>query len=142
VRWSAYLTDDPYSDVVVHEAAHLLNYLKPRHYGLCTGRHQERFVDVDLPHYELFAYACEAYSRVVQQGDRKSRIAFAGRMTEGAFSFPRRELNEIAPLILRAAAARNGWRVLRQAMEIQRIAKPVGKRSFSVSQELALRKGS
>jgi hypothetical protein len=29
VRWSAYQTSDPYADVVVHEAAHLLHYLKP-----------------------------------------------------------------------------------------------------------------
>jgi hypothetical protein len=33
VRWSAYQTNDSYSDVVVHEAAHMLHYLKPSHYG-------------------------------------------------------------------------------------------------------------
>ena len=36
----------------------------------------------------------------VQLGHRKSRIAFAGGLPGDAFSFPRRELNEIAPLIL------------------------------------------
>jgi hypothetical protein len=38
VRWSAYQTDDPYSDVVVHEAAHMLHYLKPSHYGFQVQR--------------------------------------------------------------------------------------------------------
>jgi hypothetical protein len=50
VRWSAYETKDPYSDVVVHEAAHLLHYLKPRNFGLDVRRHQERFVDIEFRH--------------------------------------------------------------------------------------------
>jgi hypothetical protein len=29
VRWSSYSAKDPYSDVVIHEIAHLLHYLKP-----------------------------------------------------------------------------------------------------------------
>jgi hypothetical protein len=74
VRWSAFETKVQYSDVVVHEAAHLLHYLKPRHYGLHVRRGQERFVDVEFCHRELFAFACEAYSRAVLHGERKSRI--------------------------------------------------------------------
>ncbi len=67
VRLSAYETKDPYSDVIVHESAHLLHYLKPEHYGLHVRRGQERFVDVEFCHRELFAFACEAYSRVKAQ---------------------------------------------------------------------------
>ena len=120
VRWSAYQTDDPYSDVVVHEAAHMLHYLKPSHHGFKVRRGQERFVDVEFVHRELFAYACEAYSRVVLQGARKSRIAFAEKMLDEAFSFPRTELKEVAALVLDAARARNGWRVIREASVIRR----------------------
>src|SRR5579885_2288697 len=58
VRWSAYQAKDPYSDVVVHEAAHMLHYLKPSHYGLHVRRGHERFVDTEFHHRELFAYAC------------------------------------------------------------------------------------
>ena len=54
----------------------MLHYLKPSHYGLQVRRGQERFVDTEFRHRELFAYACEAYSRVVLLGDHKSRIAF------------------------------------------------------------------
>jgi hypothetical protein len=124
-RWSAYETTDPYSDVVVHEAAHLLHYLKPGHYGLHVRRGQERFVDVEFCHRELFAFACEAYSRVVLHGERKARISFAERMQEGAFSFPRGQLQEVAALVLDAARARYGWRVIREATIIHRIRKRV-----------------
>lgn len=121
VRWSAYETKDPYSDVVVHETAHLLHYLKPRNFGLHMRRHQERFVDIEFNHRELFAYACEAYSRVVLHGPRKARISFAEKMPEGAFSFPRGEIKDVAALVMDAARARNGWRVIRDATVIHRI---------------------
>jgi hypothetical protein len=120
VRWSAYETTDPYSDLVVHEAAHLLHYLKPQHYGLHIRRGQERFVDVEFCHRELFAYSCEAYSRVVLQGERKSRISFAEKMLENAFSFPRGQIEEVVALVLNAARARNGWWVIRDAAVIHR----------------------
>ncbi len=121
VTLSAYESKDPYSDVIVHEAAHLLHYLKPRHYRLHTRRGQQRFVDVEFRHRELFAFACEAYSRVVLHGGRKSRIAFAEKMHDGAFSFPRSQVEEIAALVLGAAHARIGWRVIREATVIHRI---------------------
>ena len=120
VRWSAYETKDPYSDVVVHETAHLLHYLKPTNFGLDVQRHQERFVDVEFRHRELFAFACEAYSRLVLHGPRQSRVAFAEKMCEGAFSFPRGSIEEVAALVLKAARARNGWRVIREATVIHR----------------------
>jgi hypothetical protein len=118
VRWSAYQTDDPYSDVVVHEAAHMLHYLKPSHYGLNVRRGQERFVDIEFHRRELFAYACEAYSRVVLYAGRRSRIAFAEKMLDGAFSFPRTQIKEVAALVVSAARARNGWRLIREATVI------------------------
>jgi hypothetical protein len=124
VRWSAYETADPYCDVVIHEAAHLLHYLKPLHYRLHIRRGQERFVDVEFCHRELFAYACEAYSRVLLHGERKSRMAFAEKMREGAFSFPRDQIEEVATLVLDAARARNGWRVIREAAVIRRTRGP------------------
>jgi len=120
VRWSAYQTDDSYSDVVVHEAAHMLHYLKPSHYGFHVRRGQERFIDIEFHHRELFAYACEAYSRVVLHGDRKSRIAFAEKMLNAAFSFPPTQIKEVAALVLSAARARNGWRLIREATVIRR----------------------
>jgi hypothetical protein len=146
VRWSAYETKDPYSDVIVHETAHLLHYLKPRNFGLHVHRHQERFVDVEFRHRELFAFACEAYSRVVLRGERKSRLAFAEKMQESAFSFPPDQLAEVAALVLEAARARNGWRVIREATVIRRTQrrnkavpcrKPNGQRPFPACEVVA-----
>lgn len=117
VRWSSALQPtDPFHDVVVHEAAHMLHYLKPAHFGLTTRRGQERFLDVTFRHRELFAYSCEAYSRVVAVGGARSeRVAFAETMLESATSFPEDEIAGIADLVLAAARARNGWRVIRDA---------------------------
>jgi hypothetical protein len=98
-----------------HETAHLLHYLKPEHHGLHVRRGQERFVDVEFCHRELFVFACDAYSRVVLHNERKSRISFAEKTQEEASSFPRGQIEEVAILVLNAARARNGWRVIREA---------------------------
>jgi hypothetical protein len=113
VRLPAYESQDPYSDVIVHKAAHLLHYLKPAHYGLQVRRDQQRFVDVEFCHRELFAFASEAYSRVVLHNKRKSRISFAEEMKARAFSFPRGQIEEVAAVV-RSSRARNGWRVIRE----------------------------
>ena len=55
VGWSAYQTKDPYSDVVIHEAAHMLHYLKPQNFGFLVRRGQERFVDIEFRYRELFS---------------------------------------------------------------------------------------
>jgi hypothetical protein len=99
----------------------MLHYLKPSHYGLQARRGQERFVDIEFRHRELFAYSCEAYSRVVLHGERKSRIAFADKMHQEAFSFPRSQIEQVAALVLEAARARNGWLVIREATVIRRV---------------------
>jgi hypothetical protein len=133
VRWSAYHTKDSYSDVIVHEAAHLLHYLKPRNLGLHVRRHQERFVDIEFRHRELFAYACEAYSRVVLHGERRLRVAFAEKMLDAAISFPRGQIEEIVALVLSAARARNGWRVISEATLIHRTRRRVKAESHEIS---------
>ena len=98
----------------------MLHYLKPAHFDLAVRRGQERFVDVEFRDRELFAYSCEAYSRVVVRGGRKDRMAFAAAMCEGASSFPRAEVEASAPLVMQAAQSRNGWRVIREAVAIRR----------------------
>ncbi len=98
----------------------MLHYLKPSHYGLQVRRGQERFVDTEFRHRELFAYACEAYSRVVLLGDRKSRIAFVEKMPDAAFSFPQAEIRDVAALVLSASRVQNGWRLIRDATVIRR----------------------
>ena len=76
-------------------------------------------MDVEFRHRELFAFACEAYSRVILQADRKSRIAFAEKMPANAFSFPEDELQDLAPLVLAAAAALPCWLTARDAARLE-----------------------
>ena len=122
VRWSAYETKDPYSDVVVHEAAHLLHYLKPRNFGLHVRRHQERFVDIES--------AIASYSRMharlmpvwfsTASANRGSR---SPRRCGRRLLIPTSEIEEVAALVLEAARSRNGWRIIREATVIHRIRK-------------------
>jgi hypothetical protein len=108
-------------DVIVHEAAHLLHYLKPELFGLPVPKGKERFVDVDFHYRELFAYACEAYSRVMHCDKRASRIEFAEKMRDEAYSFPSDQLGPVSDLVVVAARARNGWRTIRDATVIKRV---------------------
>jgi serine/threonine protein kinase HipA of HipAB toxin-antitoxin module len=94
----------------------LLHYLKPEHYGLRVRRGKERFVDVELRRRERFACACEAYSRVVLQGERRQRISsFAGKMRADAFSVARDEFESVVELVIAGVTARNGLLVIRKA---------------------------
>jgi len=61
---------------------------------------------------------------VVEHGERRSRISFAERMLEDAFSFPRSQMVELAALVLKAARDRNGWRVIREATVIRKTGMP------------------
>lgn len=112
---SAYERDDGTSDVIVHEAAHLLHYLKPEDYGLPIKRGQERFLDVRFIDRELFAYTCEAYTRLLQKG-RGPALKSAERIWEICGHYPPRKslVKEIAALLLKAAKARNGWKVIKE----------------------------
>ena len=114
VRPSAQKRDDPYCDVVIHEAAHLLHFLKPENFGMSVRRGQERFLDVRFDSRELFAFVCEAYSNVLRRPDRKARLAFAERFVKDGTSFPRHGRKQIANLLLAATRSRNGWKVIRE----------------------------
>ncbi len=107
VRLSAYETKDPYSDVIVHEAAHLPpGPGEVRRYRILPSR------AIRVCMRGLFPCG---------HNERKSRISFAEEMKERAFSFPRDQIEEVAALVLSASRARNGWRVIREATVIRRV---------------------
>lgn len=115
ISQSAYGRDDGTSEVIVHEAAHLLHYLKPEHYGLPVKRGQERFLDVRFIDRELFAYTCEAYTRLLEKG-RGTALGSAEKIWEVCGHYPPRKslVKEIAALLLKAAKTRNGWKVIKE----------------------------
>ncbi|MDO8806697.1 MAG: hypothetical protein Q7R35_19970, partial [Elusimicrobiota bacterium] len=116
VSHSAYERNDDRFDVVVHEAAHLLHYLKPKHYSLHVKRGQERFVDVKFLDRELFAYTCEAYTKVLEKGKSKAVKTFTEEIWKACACLPESKsfVKEIAGLLLKAAKSRNGWKVIKE----------------------------
>ncbi|MEI7482971.1 MAG: hypothetical protein WCK75_11590 [Elusimicrobiota bacterium] len=72
-------------------------------------------MDVRFIDRELFAYTCEAYTRLLQKA-RGPALKSAERIWEIYRHYPPQKslLKEIAALLLKAAKARNGWKVIRE----------------------------
>jgi hypothetical protein len=58
-----------FADFVVHEAAHIFHNCKRRTLGLPEARRREWLLEIDFKKRETFAYACEAYSRILELAD-------------------------------------------------------------------------
>jgi hypothetical protein len=110
-----YFTEaDPFADFVVHEVAHVFHNCKRATLGLPETRTKQWLLDIEHRKRETFAYACEAYARLLERGKRPAeRLALAeeyGR--EVRISEERLDTGEIASIVREAAAARNGWKVI------------------------------
>ena len=106
--------DDPFADYIVHEAAHIFHNCKRTTIGLRGTRAKEWLLEIDYRKRETFAYSCEAYARVLERGKSPSeRQALAeeyGRVAR--IEDERADAGEIASIVLAAATARNGWKVI------------------------------
>ena len=106
--------EDPFADFVVHEVAHIFHNCNRAAMGLRQTRTKEWLLDIEFLKRETFAYACEAYARILERDkSRASRQALAeeyGR--ESRISDERIDTKEIAGIVRAAAAARNGWKVI------------------------------
>lgn len=106
--------DDPFADFIVHEAAHIFHNCKRATIGLRETRTKERLLDIEYQKRETFAYACEAYARVLQRGkspaERRALAEEYGRTAQ--ICEERADVAEVASIVREAAAARNGWKVI------------------------------
>ena len=104
--------EDPYADFVVHEAAHVFHNCKRRTIGLPETRRREWLLDIAFSKRETFAYACEAYARIVERGPRlgERRALGAAYARENAPCAVRVDVDELVDIVREAAAARNGWK--------------------------------
>lgn len=105
---------DPFADYVVHEAAHMLHNCRRTAIGLPERRHCPMPLDIAFHQRETFAYACEAYSRILEMGrDGEPRQA----------ALERHKVSELPPdervdhgkyleILAEAVRARNGWRCI------------------------------
>lgn len=103
---------DPFADYVVHEAAHVFHNWKRKRAGLHHTRKREFLLEIAFAKRELFAYACEAYSRILEQArnpaDRcRLHADYAARWIPAADGL---DQSELADVLAEAVTARNGWK--------------------------------
>ena len=109
--------EDPFADFVVHEAAHIFHNCKRTMIGLPEKRRQEWLLPIAFRRRETFAYACEAYSRILTRGGNLMERRLLAEEYGARFSPTDDRVNaeELLDIVTEAASARNGWkRILRR----------------------------
>ncbi len=103
---------DPFADWVVHEAAHVFHNWKRAYVGLPETRTREFLLNIAFAKREVFAYACEAYSRILEQakGPADRRRRYAEYVENGVPDDARICHYELVDVVESAVEARNGWK--------------------------------
>ena len=65
--------NDRFADFIVHEAAHIFHNCKRETIGLPHTRAREWLLEIDFRKRETFAYACEAYSRILELSSSRAQ---------------------------------------------------------------------
>ncbi len=117
LRYFEDLEADLFADYVVHEAAHLLHNNKRRYVGLAERGRSEWLLDIEFRKRELFAYACEFWSRISTSAQaKKDRLALIDELAPRLSNFESEfDPEEMQDVLARAARARNGWRSIARA---------------------------
>jgi hypothetical protein len=106
--------EDPFADFLVHEVAHIFHNCKRRTIGLKETRRKEWLLDIEFRKREEFAYSCEAYARILERAktaaERRALAAEYGSAVR--ITADRVDPAEVADILGKAAAARNGWKVI------------------------------
>jgi len=112
VSLSYFDDDDPFSDYVVHEAAHIFHNTKRLVVGLPHTRYREWMLDIAYRKREPFGYACEIYSRILEQGGRpQRRLSLLDEYSDGPMPSDKRvDADELVDILREAVGARNGWK--------------------------------
>ncbi len=109
--------NDPFSDYLVHEAAHVFHNCRRCTIGLPETRTRHALLNIDYAKRETFAYACEAYSRILLAADStKGRHDALAQHAKGPL--PNEDVvdqNEYLEILAEAVSARNGWKRILQA---------------------------
>lgn len=101
-----------FEDFLVHEAAHIFHNCKRGSIGLRETRRREWLLELEFAKRETFAYACEAYSRVLEQShgiaDRRRLLDELGQDTLPPSDAV--DADEYLDMLREAVTARNGWK--------------------------------
>jgi hypothetical protein len=104
--------EDQFDDFIVHETAHIFHNWKREYANMRHTRKHEWLLQIDFHKRETFAYACEAYSRILVLGktrkERRDLVETYARTVSP--SDERVDKAEIVNILHEAAAARNGWK--------------------------------
>jgi hypothetical protein len=112
VSTAYFRSESPFDDFVVHEAAHVFHSCKRETIGLGKIRGREWLLEIEYRKRELFAYACEAYSRVLALGGTPTSRGVLLAEIETAWTLPddRVDVDEFLATLHEAVDARNGWK--------------------------------
>jgi hypothetical protein len=112
VSMEYFRNDNKFDDYVIHEAAHIFHNCKRNMIGLTETRTREWLLDINYFKRETFAYACEAYSRIIELGqNRATRSNLIAQLSEEIMpSDDRVDTAEYVDILREAVAARNGWK--------------------------------
>lgn len=111
-----YFTEaDPFADFLVHEAAHVFHNCKREYVGLPHTRTREWLIEIEFRQRETFAYACEAYSRILALSKtRQDRARLIEEYTATALPSDEHVASaELVDILREAVGARNGWARIR-----------------------------
>jgi hypothetical protein len=108
--------NDPFADFIVHEMAHVFHNWKRESVSLPYTRYREWLLAIDYSKRETFAYACEAYSRIVE---RATDGADRARLLSEYIAHWMPVTDKVKPDDLigaldEAIRARNGWKRILQ----------------------------
>lgn len=101
-----------FADFIVHEAAHVFHNCKRGTVGLEETRRREWLLNLEYRKRETFAYTCEVFNRILEQGhDRARRKVLLDEYAKCDMP-PRDQVSAAEHLgILREAVeSRNGWK--------------------------------
>ena len=111
VGQSYWSSSGPLEDFIVHEAAHVFHNCRRSAVELSETRRREWLLNVDYHMRETFAYACEAYRRLIESPVRATRREFLETLPPRADPPDDRvDADEWRDILCEALAARNGWK--------------------------------
>jgi hypothetical protein len=101
-----------FADYLVHEAAHVFHNWKRERAGLPFTRTREWLLEIAFRQRETFAYACEAYRRIVELAPtRADQAALVDEYATGPMpSDDSVDAEELISVLREAVQARNGWK--------------------------------
>jgi hypothetical protein len=110
---AAYLEKpEPFSDYIVHEAAHVFHNCKRETVGLPATRAREWLLSIDFGKRETFAYACEAYGYLLEHtnGRAERRRLLDELASSHDPGDDRVDGEEFLDILAEAIESRAGWK--------------------------------